>query len=120
MASYVVQIPQDSLSQDRKDAVEEAIKTAHAEITKAPAYVTQVEIVEVDSGCFYLGGRLLECDRIFIHGVEVEDPQRDDKERLMARITADVAAAADYEPDAVFVTIAEIPAEGMRVSAKVL
>lgn len=118
MASYVVQIPQDSLSQDRKAAVEEAVRLAHAEITGTPRYVTQVEVVEVDSGCFYLGGRLLECDQIFVHGVEVEDPQRDTKESLVARITSDVATAADYDPASIFVTISEIPSDRMRVSAR--
>jgi phenylpyruvate tautomerase PptA (4-oxalocrotonate tautomerase family) len=118
MASYIVQIPQDSLSKDRIAAVEEAVLLAHAQITGAPRYVTQVEVVEVDSGCFYFGGRLLECDRIFIHGVEVEDPEKNNKDSLVARITTDVAAAADYDPNSVFVTISEIPSEGMRVSAR--
>src|ERR1700760_4283419 len=95
MASYVVQIPQDSLSQDRKAAVEEAIRLSHAEITGTPHDVTQVEIVEVDSGFFYLHGRLLECDHIFVHGVTVQDPQRDTREALVARIASDVATAAE-------------------------
>jgi phenylpyruvate tautomerase PptA (4-oxalocrotonate tautomerase family) len=118
MASYVIRIAQDSITDARKAAVEEAVRLEHAEITGAPRHVTRVEIVEVDSGCFYLHGRLLECDHIFVHGVTVEDPQRDTREDLAARITSDVAAAADYEPESVIVSISEIPSDRMRVSAR--
>jgi phenylpyruvate tautomerase PptA (4-oxalocrotonate tautomerase family) len=66
-----------------------------------------------------LGATLtLECDHIFVHGVTVEDPQRDTREALAARITSDVAAAADYEPKSVIVTLSEIPSDKMRVSAR--
>ena len=118
MASYVIQIPQDSITDARKTAVEEAVRLAHAEITGTPRHVTKVEIVEVDSGCFYLHGRLLECDHIFVHGVTVEDPRRDTWEALEARIKSDVATAADYAPESVIVTLSEIPSDQMRVSAR--
>jgi phenylpyruvate tautomerase PptA (4-oxalocrotonate tautomerase family) len=53
-----------------------------------------------------------------VHGVTVEDPQRDTREALAARITSDFAAAADYEPESVIVTLSEIPSDKMRVSAR--
>jgi hypothetical protein len=43
MASYVIQIPQDSITDARKAAVEEAVRLAHAEITGTPRHVTKVE-----------------------------------------------------------------------------
>jgi phenylpyruvate tautomerase PptA (4-oxalocrotonate tautomerase family) len=53
-----------------------------------------------------------------VHGVTVEDPQRNRREALAARITSDVATAADYEPESIIVTLSEISSDQMRVSAR--
>jgi phenylpyruvate tautomerase PptA (4-oxalocrotonate tautomerase family) len=64
MATYTIQIPGGQLSDERKAALPEAIKDAHAETTGAPRDLTQATVLEISSACFWLHGTPLECHQI--------------------------------------------------------
>jgi phenylpyruvate tautomerase PptA (4-oxalocrotonate tautomerase family) len=73
MATYTVQIPGGQLSDERKAAIPEAIRDAHAKSTGAPRDLTQVTVLEISSACFWLHGTPLECEQIFVHGFVAGD-----------------------------------------------
>jgi phenylpyruvate tautomerase PptA (4-oxalocrotonate tautomerase family) len=111
MARYLVQIPRDSLSDASKAAIARTIGKVHAEVMNVSSDPVQIAITEIDAGCFFAGGSLLECDHIFVHGYLPDDDQtRKLRSALSARLAADVARAADYEPDSTWVSITEAPA----------
>src|SRR5260370_5297810 len=61
MSRYLVQVPRDSLSESRKAAIADAIASAHRAITGANAHTVQIAISEIDAGCFFSGGCVIEC-----------------------------------------------------------
>jgi phenylpyruvate tautomerase PptA (4-oxalocrotonate tautomerase family) len=67
VSRYLVQVPRDSLSESRKAAIADAIASAHRAIPGANAHTLQIAITEIDAGCFFSDGRLIECDHIFVH-----------------------------------------------------
>jgi len=72
MARYLVQVPQDSLSEDRKAGVEKSIVAAHHDVAGKDPSSVQVAITEIDAGCFFAGGGLIECDHIFRSWIHAE------------------------------------------------
>ncbi|WP_156041902.1 tautomerase family protein [Bradyrhizobium sp. URHD0069] len=51
MATYTIQIPGGQLSDERKAALPEAVKDAHAKTTGAPRDLTQATVLEISSAC---------------------------------------------------------------------
>ena len=68
MARYLVQIPRDTLSDESKASIARAIGEVHAEIMGASSDAVQIAITEIDAGCLFAGGSLIECGHIFVHG----------------------------------------------------
>jgi phenylpyruvate tautomerase PptA (4-oxalocrotonate tautomerase family) len=111
MARYLVQIPRDGLSEASKAAIARTIGEVHAEIMSVSSDAVQIAITEIDAGCFFASGRLLECDHIFVHGYLPDDDRtRKLKSALSSRLAADVTRAANFEPDSTWVSITETPA----------
>jgi phenylpyruvate tautomerase PptA (4-oxalocrotonate tautomerase family) len=68
---------------------------------------------EVKPGNYYLGGKPLEDDQIFVHGT-IRDGRSDEiKNDLMACLLRDVSAAADIPANRVWVYVAELSASQM-------
>ena len=110
MARYLVQIPKDSLLETRKAAVARTISEAHSEIIRTNPDAVQIAITEIDAGCFFAGGSLIECNHIFVHGYLPDDDRaRQLKSALSTRLAADVTRAADFEPDSTWVSITLVP-----------
>jgi phenylpyruvate tautomerase PptA (4-oxalocrotonate tautomerase family) len=109
MARYLIQVPRDVVSEERKAAIARAIVAAHHDFTGENPDSVQVAITEIDSGCFFAGGRLIECDHIFVHGFVPDNGDFDyRKQHLVERIAADVTTAADFERDSTWVTISPL------------
>ena len=114
MATYAIQIPQDRLSDERKSALPGAVRDAHSQVTGAPPDLTQVTVTEISSACFWLHGRPLECDQIFVHGFVAGEAGHPLGPTLRSEVASAVASAAHLEPESVLVTISEIPADKMK------
>jgi phenylpyruvate tautomerase PptA (4-oxalocrotonate tautomerase family) len=109
MARYMVHVPRDVLSEGHKAEIAKSIVAAHHEITGDESDAVQVAITEIDAGCFFAGGRLIECDHIFVHGYTPNAASLGDrKDRLISRLFADVTKAADFDLDSAWVTISEL------------
>lgn len=110
MTRYLIQIPRDSLSEASKAAIARTISEVHTEIVLTNPDAVQIAITEIDAGCFFAGGSLLECDHIFVHGYLPDDDRtRQLKSALSTRLAADVTRAADFEPDSTWVFITLVP-----------
>ena len=107
MARYLVQVPRDVLAESRKAEVAKAIVAAHHEITGDDPDSVQVAVTEIDAGCFFAGGRLIECDHVFVHGY-VTGATAERKRALIIRLSADVTKAADFDLDSTWATISEL------------
>ena len=108
MARYLIQLPRDALSDERKAQVARAVTAAHRDVTGDDPADVEIAITEIDAGCFFAGGRLIECDHIFLHGY-VADPVAlgERKDDLSHRLSGDVSRAAGFDPDSTWVTISQ-------------
>jgi phenylpyruvate tautomerase PptA (4-oxalocrotonate tautomerase family) len=108
MARYLIQIPTDSLSDERKAGVASAVTDIHAEVVGEDSSSVAVAITEIDAGCFFMGGSLIECDRIFVHGYVSGAAATGGRRRaLIDRLSSKVTEAAGFDPDSTWVTISE-------------
>jgi phenylpyruvate tautomerase PptA (4-oxalocrotonate tautomerase family) len=107
MARYLVQVPRDVLAESRKAEVANAIAVAHHEIIGDDPDSVQIAVTEIDAGCFFAGGRLIECDHVFVHGY-VAGATAERKQALIARLSADVTRAVDFDPDSTWTTISDL------------
>jgi phenylpyruvate tautomerase PptA (4-oxalocrotonate tautomerase family) len=108
MARYLIQIPRDTLSDESKTKIAAAVTAAHREVTGDDPNDVQIAITEIDAGCFFAGGRLIECDHIFLHAY-VADPAAFGarKNDLSDRLSGDVSRVAGFDPDSTWVTISQ-------------
>lgn len=114
MATYTIQIPGGQLSDERKAALPEAIKDAHAKTTGPPRDFTQATVLEISSACFWLHSTPLECHQIFVHGFVAGDAAHSRGPALCDAVASAMASAADFERGSVVVTISEVPADKMK------
>ena len=113
MAKYTVTIPQNLVTKSVKDDIASAILIIHREVAGSPENV-QVIIGDVEPGCFYQHGRLLECDHIFVHGFIVQDRSRDTTNILTERLSSDIASRAGIEQDSVWIYFSEMSPSEME------
>jgi phenylpyruvate tautomerase PptA (4-oxalocrotonate tautomerase family) len=118
MATYTIQIPGGQLSDERKAALPEAVKAAHAKTTGAPRDLTQATVLEISPACFWLHGTPLECHQIFVHGFVAVDAGHSRGPALRDAVASAVASAADFELGSVVVTISEVPADKMKPAVR--
>jgi phenylpyruvate tautomerase PptA (4-oxalocrotonate tautomerase family) len=115
MATYTIQIPGGQISKERKSALPEAVKDAHANVTGAPRSLTQVTVLEIASACFWLHGTPLECHEIFVHGfVTGEREQSSGTTRLRDAVARAVSGAVNSELQSVVVSITEVSPDKMK------
>jgi phenylpyruvate tautomerase PptA (4-oxalocrotonate tautomerase family) len=114
MGTYTIQIPGGQLSDERKAALPEAVKDAHAKTTGAPRDLTQATVLEISSACFWLHGTPLECHQIFVHGFVAADAGHSRGPALRDAVASAVASAADFELGSVLVTISEVAPDRMK------
>jgi phenylpyruvate tautomerase PptA (4-oxalocrotonate tautomerase family) len=114
MATYTVQIPGGQLSDERKTALPEAIKDAHAKTTGAPRDLTQVSVLQISSACFWLHGTPLECHQIFIHGFVADETAHSCGPALRDAVASAVAITADFDIASVVVAISEVATDKMK------
>jgi phenylpyruvate tautomerase PptA (4-oxalocrotonate tautomerase family) len=114
MATYTIQIPGGQISEERKAALPEVVKDAHAKTTGAPRDLTQATVLEIASACFWLHGTPLECNQIFVHGFVAGDAGHSCGPALRDTVASAVASAADFELENVVVTVSEVSADKMK------
>jgi phenylpyruvate tautomerase PptA (4-oxalocrotonate tautomerase family) len=114
MPKYAVTVPLDLVSKSGKDDISASILRIHQEVVGDSLENVQVIIGDVEPGCFYQHGRLLECDHIFIHGFIRQDRSRDTKNVLTERLGADIASRAGIDQDSVWIYFSEMSPSEME------
>jgi phenylpyruvate tautomerase PptA (4-oxalocrotonate tautomerase family) len=79
----------------------------------APYYFAQVMFNEVKPENYFLGGMPLEDDQIFVHGTIRDGRPMELKDKLVARLTTDVASASGIERNCVWIYVSELPPSQM-------
>ena len=111
MPTYVVTIPEDRLSFDQKQKLAMKITNIHCATTGAPAYFAQVIFNEVALENYFLAGKPLKQDNIFIHGQIRAGRDVKTKEKLILEIMSSAAAIAETDKSHIQVYIVDVPAD---------
>jgi phenylpyruvate tautomerase PptA (4-oxalocrotonate tautomerase family) len=114
MPKYAVTIPQNLVSKSVKDGIATSILRIHQEVVGSSSENVQVVIGDIEPGCFYQHGRLLECEHIFIHGFILQDRNRDTKNILTERLSIDIAQRAEIDRDSVWIYFSEMTPNEME------
>jgi phenylpyruvate tautomerase PptA (4-oxalocrotonate tautomerase family) len=120
MPSYIVTCVEGRLNASEKSKIAEAVTRAHGDSTGAPYYFAQVTFNEIKPGNYFLGGTQLNGDQIFVHGTIRDGRPTEMKDKLMARLTSDIAAASQMKLNCVWVYLSELPPNQMVEYGRVL
>lgn len=110
MPTYVVTAPAGRLTATQKDQLAARVTHIHCQLTGAPAYFAQVLFSDVAPGNYYLAGKPLREDNIFVHGQIRAGRSQDLKERLILDLMNATAEIAATHPSHVQVYIVDVPA----------
>lgn len=113
MPTYICTVPAGRLSAEQKARVAAEITRVHNEVTGAATFFAQVIINEVPAGNYFLGGKPLREDQIFINGQIRAGRSAIDRTRLMQGILQSVAVAASAEVASVWVYLTDLPPRDM-------
>jgi len=110
MPTYVVTAPTGRLSGEQKARLAARITDIHCTLTGAPAYFAQVLFTDVTPGNYFLGGKPLKDDNIFVHGQIRAGRGPEIKEPLILQMMSATAEIAQTDPSHVQVYIVDVPA----------
>ncbi len=113
MPTYTCIVPAGRLSDDQKARIAAEITRVHNEVTGAATFFAQVIFQEITAGNYFVGGKPLSSDQIFINGQIRAGRSAIDRTRLLRGLHACVATAADAEATSVWVYITDLPARDM-------
>lgn len=120
MPTYVVTIPEDRLSFDQKQKLAMKITDIHCGTTGTPAYFAQVIFNEVELDNYFLAGKPLKQDNIFIHGQIRAGRDVKTKEKLILEIMSSAAAIAETDKSHIQVYIVDVPANQIAEWGQIL
>lgn len=113
MPTYTCTAAKGLLNDEQKSGIAQAITTAHAEITGAPAYFAQVIFSEVAEGDHFVGGKPLSHDHVFVCGHIRDGRAAVDRKALIKRIARDVADVTGLPGFSIWTYIVELPSAAM-------
>lgn len=120
MPTYTVTAPEGRLSAAQKASIAAEITRIHHTVTGAPGYFAQVLFTDVRSGNYFVGGKPLNDDQIFVHG-QIRGGRTDaDKRRLLTELLDAVAQAAQAPKTAIWVYLVDLPARQMAEFGHIL
>jgi phenylpyruvate tautomerase PptA (4-oxalocrotonate tautomerase family) len=108
MPTYVVRSTLPNLSPPIKQNIAQAITTAHADITGANTFFSQVVFDHAPGEDWFIGGVPLQGENLFIHG-HVRSGRTDEQKRtLVERLVRDVAEASGLPTQSIWIYLSEI------------
>ncbi|MFM7506365.1 MAG: tautomerase family protein [Rubrivivax sp.] len=110
MPTYVVTAPAGRLSAPQKERLAGRITDIHCRLTGAPAYLAQVIFSDVAPGNYFLGGKPLQDDNVFVHGQIRAGRGPEIKEPLVLELMRATAEIAQTHESHVQVYIVDVPA----------
>lgn len=113
MPTYTCIAPAGRLSGEQKARIAAEITRVHHEVTGAATFFAQVIFQDIAAGNYFVGGKLLSGDQVFINGQIRAGRSAVDRARLLRELHACVVAAANARPTSVWVYITDLPARDM-------
>jgi phenylpyruvate tautomerase PptA (4-oxalocrotonate tautomerase family) len=113
MPTYVCTVRGGRLSPDQKSRIAEEITRIHCEVTGAPTFFAQVIFEEVKPGNYFMGGKPLIHDQIFVYGRVRAGRSVQDKMKMIKLMAEAVGEAAGVSRTGVWIYIAELPPRQM-------
>lgn len=113
MPTYTLTAPTGRLTPEQKTRLAAEITRLHNEITGAATFFAQVIIYEVPEGNYFVGGRPLQGEQIFLHGQIRAGRSALDRTRLLLALRDAVAETAHAERSSVWVYLLDLPARDM-------
>jgi phenylpyruvate tautomerase PptA (4-oxalocrotonate tautomerase family) len=114
MPTYYCTTIEGRLADDEKGRIASEITRIHCEVTGAPKFFAQVIFEQVKPGNYYMGGKQLKHDQIFVYGHIRTGRAAVDKSRMIRLMAEAIAAAARFDDlRSVWVYVAELPPRQM-------
>ena len=113
MPTYIVTACVKDLTQESKHKIAQQITQSHHEATGAQRFFAEVIFRLVDREDFFIGGKPLKDDSVFIHGHIRAGRSITQKSDLMKRIVGSVADAANIPTRSIWIYINDIAPELM-------
>ena len=111
MPTYVVTSVTNRINQEQKKEIASEITEIHCSETGAPKYFVQIIFNEVTANNYYLGGKPLEEDNIYVHAHIRNGRTIASKQTIIKRILNQIASATDADLSSLQVYISDIPAK---------
>lgn len=109
MPTYVCWSETGTVSQQDRPDVAAALTEIHHEVAVGPRYFVQVLFAEVSPGSFFLAGRNAPPGHVWVRADIRTGRTEDQKREMLRRITTEVGAILEIEPEHVWVYITDIP-----------
>ncbi|WP_455281489.1 tautomerase family protein [Cupriavidus necator] len=113
MPTYIVSAAAGLLSSQAKEELAASITTSHNQVTGANTFFAQVMFQDVARDNYYMGGKVLRHDQVFVHGHVRAGRTREQKAELLKRIADDVCRVAEVGKVSVWVYLCELPPSQM-------
>lgn len=120
MPTYHCISPSKLLAAEQKHKIAQEITRIHNAVTGAASFFAQVIFTEIAEGSYFVGGKRLASDQLFVHGHIRAGRSALDRQRLVAELVDALSIAAALPKRAIWVYIAELPARQMAEYGHVL
>lgn len=108
MPTYTVTSLKGCLNPHKRENIAAEITRIHSETTGAPAYFAQVIFTEVLPGRYFVGGRPLRNQLIFVNGQIRAGRTAESKDSLIAQMIASIAEAAGLPENNIWIYITDL------------
>lgn len=119
MPTYQVYTSHNCLTGPVKASVAQAITRAHSEVTGAGNFFAQVMFTEKAAEDYYLGGRALQANHLFVHGV-IRARSLELKKVLIEKLVTEIANAGSLHERYIWVYLSDLPPDMMVEFGRVL
>lgn len=120
MPTYVVTAATGRLSKQQKNEIAACITNIHCSVTGAPAYFAQVLFNDVPEGNYFVAGKPLSADILFIHGQIRAGRSLETKQNMIFQILESTAKISAMDQSSIQVYIADFPGEQIAEWGRIL
>jgi len=120
MPTYTVTACIANLSQPIKNEISAEITRIHEQVTGAPTFFVEVIFQHVEQSDFFIGGKPLRGDSVFVLGHIRDGRSAAQKDALIAQLVEGIIRVANLPRRSVWVYISELPPVQMAEFGHVL
>ena len=120
MPTYVVTTAAGRLSKQQKSDIAASITKIHCTVTGAPAYFAQVLFNDVPEGNYFIAGKLLAEDILFIHGQIRAGRELETKQKMIFQILEATAKISQMDQSNVQVYLVDLPGKQIAEWGRIL